>query len=216
MDNLRYTLVAEGSSDRALMPILDWLLLENGIQSAVQSAFADIYEAAIAEKITLAVKIRESVRLFPCDLLFVHRDADRETREKRVEEIETAVVNANLLIPQPYVCVIPVRMREAWLLFDEVAIRYAAGNHNGTMPLSLPSLNRLESLPNPKQELTNLLRAASGKRGRDLKKFRPNQKMHLITKRIDDFSPLRQLPAFQALENEIRQFVAVWMTENSG
>jgi len=60
------------------MPILDWLLRENGVQRAIQSEFADIYEADLAARITLAVKIRESVPLYPCDLLFVHHDADTE------------------------------------------------------------------------------------------------------------------------------------------
>jgi hypothetical protein len=216
MDSLRYTLVAEGNSDRVLMPILDWLLRENGIQSAIQPEFADIYEAFVAEKITLAVKIRESVRLYPCDLLFVHRDADTESRSKRVEEIETAVVNAELTSSIPYVCVIPVKMQEAWLLFDEEAIRYAAGNPNGRQPLELPLLNQLETVADPKLVLADLLKAASGLSGRRLKRFNISQSAKLITYFADDFSPLQQLPAFQALENEIKQFVAVWMTENSG
>ncbi len=210
MDDLRYTLVAEGSSDRVLMPILDWLLEENGVHIAIQGEFSDTSVK------TLGAKIRKAVQSYPCDLLFVHRDADRETRDKRVEEIETAIADANLPSLRPYVCVIPVRMQEAWLLFDEAAIRYAADNSNGTMLLSLPPLNRLESLPNPKQELTDLLKTASGKSGRNLKKFRPNQKMHRITEIIDDFSPLRQLTAFQALENEIKQFVADWTGEKNG
>jgi hypothetical protein len=216
MESLRYTLVAEGNSDRALMPILDWLLRENGVQRAIQSEFADIYEADLAERITLAVKIRESVRLYPCDLLFVHRDADTESRSKRVEEIETAVVNAKLVSSMTYVCVIPVRMQEAWLLFDEEAIRHAAGNRNGSQPLELPPLNQLETVANPKLVLADLLKAASGLSGRRLKRFNISQSAQLITYFADDFSPLRQLFAFQALENEIKQFVAVWMTENSG
>jgi len=64
----------------------------------------------------LSKKISLSLDLFPCDLLFVHRDTDRETTDARKEEIFKAIeqiseeLKANL-----FVCVIPVRMTEAWL-----------------------------------------------------------------------------------------------------
>lgn len=109
----------------------------------------------MAERITLAARIRESVRLYPCDLLFVHRDADREARDKRVEEIETAVTDTRLDSATPCVCVIPVRMQEAWLLCDEEAIRYAAGNRNGRQSLELPILNQLETVADPKLVLAD-------------------------------------------------------------
>jgi hypothetical protein len=41
----------------------------------------------------------------------------------------------------PVVCVVPVRMMEAWLLIDEMAIRRVAGNPNGRIPIELPVLN---------------------------------------------------------------------------
>lgn len=138
-EELRYTLITDGSSDAALMPILNWLLRKNGVSQAIQGEWADLREARMTHKVTLPIKIREAVRLYPCHLLFVHRDAERETREKRLTEINDAVAKAmaSIEVP-PVVCVIPVRMQEAWLLFDEPAIRYAAGNRNGRMPLDLP------------------------------------------------------------------------------
>jgi hypothetical protein len=36
------------------------------------------------------------------------------------------------------ICVIPVRMQEAWLLFDETAIKFAAGNRTYPKSLNLP------------------------------------------------------------------------------
>lgn len=42
MEELRYTLVAEGGSDRALLPVLDWLLIENGVRCPIQAAWADL------------------------------------------------------------------------------------------------------------------------------------------------------------------------------
>ena len=53
------------------------------------------------------------------------------------------------------VCVVPVRMQEAWLLIDEAALRRAAGDPNGTQPLAMPDVQRLEELADPKQLIAN-------------------------------------------------------------
>jgi hypothetical protein len=208
MCELRYTLVTEGSSDAALMPILHWLLKENGVDGAIQGEWADLGEAAIQERISLSVKIREAVRLYPCDFLFVHRDADRASLEHRRSEIESAVSDAlGSRSKLPHVCVIPVRMQEAWLLFDETAIRHAAGNKNGQEPLNLPPLHRLETIPDPKQRLHEVLRTASGLSGRRLRRFRPNRIARRVSEFTDDFAPLRMLPAFAVLEEDVRNAV---------
>jgi len=102
-------------------------------------------------------------------------------------------------------------MTEAWLLLSESAIRYAAENRNGTVPLDLPSLSRLESLPDPKEVLYELLRVASEKRGRRLKEFKPQRYVHRIAQVIDDFSPLRKLSSFLALESDLQ----TWMNRKS-
>ena len=144
MKEFRYTFVTEGSSDKALMPILTWLLRENGIQTAIQPEWADLGEVRFNEKVNLAAKIRESIRLYPFDLLFVHRDADTFSREKRKKEILEAVRIAgnDILVPSA-VCVVPIRMQEAWLLIDEEAIRYAAGNRSGRHRLDMPPIHTL-------------------------------------------------------------------------
>ena len=211
MEELRYTLVSEGSSDKALMPILKWLLQENGVTWAIQGEWADLGEAKIVERVNLSIKIREAVKLYPCDLLFVHRDADRTTREIRLAEIQRAItgVDSESIKLPPAVCVIPVRMQEAWLLVDKMAIRYAAGNKNGRIPLNLPLLTRLEMLPDPKRDLYHLLKQASGLGQHRLKRFRASQRAYRVSEYIDDFSPLRNLPAFTALEHDIRQIIQV-------
>jgi hypothetical protein len=94
-------------------------------------------------------------------------------------------------------------MQEAWLLIDQSAIRRAAGNPNGKKAIALPNLNEIESISSPKQRLLELLKDASELRGRRLKKFTPTKHVHLIAANISDFSPLRQLPAFQRLEADI-------------
>ena len=202
MADLRYTLLADGSSDRALIPILTWTLRQHGVSSAIQAAWADLGRLRQRPR-TLSQRIIAAIELYPCNLLCVHRDAEREPFEIRHAEIERALHDAvrhDQELPVA-VCVIPVRMQESWLLFDELAIRTAAGNPRGRQALQLPRLADIERLPDPKGIMRQLIRDASGLSGRRLQRLevRPQR----VAELIDDFSPLRHLPAFQALEQEI-------------
>jgi hypothetical protein len=199
MSEVRYSLVADGPSDDALLPILNWLLGEHFPGTAIQPTFADLRHLPPSRQ-GLPGRVRAGVGLYPCNLLFVHRDAEKEDPGNRVREISAAV--EGLAERPPHACVVPVRMMEAWLLFDERAIRIAAGNPNGRMPLALPMLRETEGLADPKETLRALLREASGLTGRRLKNFQPSPRR--IANLIDDFSPLRMLPAFQRLEAEVR------------
>ena len=150
MKELCYTLLSDGSSDKALMPILTWLLRAHQVECAIQSNWADLRRLPKPPK-KLLPRIINSLELYPCDLLFIHRDAEREPREKRITEILEVLeeaVKKSVLVP-PHICVIPVRMQEAWLLFDEAALRKAAGNPRGRQPLQLPDIRKLEQLPDP-------------------------------------------------------------------
>ncbi len=113
MKELRYTLLSDGSSDKALLPMLIWLLREHHVDCAIQSNWADLRRLPKPPK-TLSARIISSLDLYPCDLLFVHRDAEREPCGFRVAEIREAVEKALKSVPvPPYVCVVPVRMQEA-------------------------------------------------------------------------------------------------------
>ncbi len=204
---LNFTLLSDGSSDRALLPILTWLLKEQHVMIGINPQWADLRRVPKPPK-TLAERIVRAVDLYPCDLLFIHRDAEREGREKRVGEIEAALLEAHKQVEvSPVICVVPVRMGEAWLLFNEKAIRRAAGNPNSQVPLDLPRLMRLEDLPDPKADLYNLICLASGLRGRRLKKLNVRQSAVRVAEYIEDFSPLRTLPAFKALERDLEEVV---------
>lgn len=94
-------------------------------------------------------------------------------------------------------------MREAWLLVDEAAIKAAAGNKGYAGRLEMPVVSRLENLADPKSVLNELLRQASDLNRRRQRSFRVAKHARLVTEFIDDFSPLRQLSAFAALEEEV-------------
>lgn len=205
MDEIRYTLISDGPSDRALIPILSWALRESGGVERIQAEWADLGRLPHPPK-SLLDRILCAIDLFPCDLLFVHRDAELQDPDRRYQEIDSAVRQAALQgFQTPAVCVVPVQMTEAWLLFDEDAIRRAAGNPNGKAALDLPKLSEIEQLHDPKDLLFKILREASGLKGRHLKKFNPRASRIRITELIADFSPLRALRAYQRLEEEILQ-----------
>ncbi|MYC94090.1 MAG: hypothetical protein F4X14_03890 [Caldilineaceae bacterium SB0661_bin_32] len=207
MDELRYTLVAEGSSDAALLPILNWLLIQNGVRCPIQGERADVGALPLPIRPKLTDKISASLDFYPCDLLFIHRDSDRYTREKRTQEICKAISDLPEELSPVFVCVIPVRMQEAWLLIDEAAIKSAAGNRRYAGQLNLPPLNRLERIPDAKEVLNGLLRQASDLNRRRQRRFPVAKRVRLVAEFIEDFTPLRQLSAFVALEEEVRSAI---------
>jgi hypothetical protein len=200
MKEIRYTLITDGSSDSALMPILTWLLIELGVNIPIQPTWADFRRLHNPPK-KLEDRIQKAIALYPCDLLFVHRDAEKESRQKRVSEIHQAVNLIKKDVIFPVVCVIPVKMTEAWLLIDEKAIREAAGNPKGRQPLNLPKPSKTEELSDPKETLKGLLETARGHAPRR----QQTVSITRIAELIDDFQPLKQLPAFIALESELKQ-----------
>lgn len=205
---LRYSLLSDGSSDRALLHVLRFLLLTNGVVRPLQGEWVDP-RGFRRRPSTLTDKIQFALDWFPCDLLFVHRDAETVGLPTRKLEIEQAVseVSAGRGSVPPAVCVVPVRMTEAWFLFDEVALREAAGNPNGRESLRLPPLEQIENLPHPKRRLQDFLREASGLQGRRRRAFNVDAALHRLGEIIEDYCPLRALPAFQSLEMDLRDLI---------
>ncbi|MGB3312244.1 MAG: hypothetical protein WBG32_22695 [Nodosilinea sp.] len=209
MNEIRYTLLSEGTSDKALIPILDWLLVQHLPGYAVQSEWADLARLPKPPK-TLPERIKKSIELYPCDLIFVHRDADSQGVEKRAAEISSALkVIEDFPTQTSLIGVIPIRMTEAWLFISEDAIRMAAENPRGSQTLQLPTLGTVEQHPDPKSLLNDLLRQASGASGRRLKKLnsRLTSKVQRIPEIVQDFSSLRNLQAFRFLESDVVSFI---------
>jgi hypothetical protein len=203
MNELHYTLLSDGPADKALMPILKWLLQQRLVNVPIQSHWADLSRLRRPPR-ELHEKIQKSVEVYPCDLLFVHRDAETASLEDRLTEISNAIAKAGTTTAIPLsIGVVPVRMTEAWLLFDTNAIREAAGNPNGTVHIDLPAIGTLEDLPNPKSRLHALMLEATGLVSRRRRRFDVNSAVQLIPEYIEDFSPLRALPAFSSLENRV-------------
>ena len=207
MKSLRFTLVTDGTSDgKMLLPILEWLLQLHCRDGHFSVEYSDPTKTRVVPR-SLVAKIKFALSAYPCQCLFVHRDAEREESESRRREILEAIESIDSQDPLVYLCIVPIRMTEAWLLLEEAAIRRAAGNPRGRIPLKLPKASDLECIPDPKTLLHDLLVNATELPGRRRKSFNPRIQTHRLAQLIDDFSPLRQLTAFQSLEQDVETFM---------
>jgi hypothetical protein len=208
MTKLDYALITDGASDGSLLPLIKWILRKALGQIPLNGLWADLTRFDPPLR-TLAQRINKTIEHYQPDLIFVHRDAEAQEPQLRYEEIKAAISEIKIFQPEilvPHICVVPVHMTEAWLLFDEKAIRKAAGNPNGQIVLELPPLNNLEAIGDPKKMLFNILIKASELRGRHRKRFNPAKCRLLIAENINDFSPLFNLSAFNQLYMDIKQY----------
>jgi hypothetical protein len=201
MKELKYTLLADGGSDRALIYIIDWIFKQ----------YTHHYSGQFADKAPphgdgLYRRAQWALKFYPCDILFVHRDAENRDHDLRIEEIRRELSK----IHNHYIPIVPVHMTEAWLLSSEAAIREAAGNPHGNQSLKLPLPSQWDKISNPKMVLFEALKTATGLQGRRLHKFNAQQ-IHQARLRVaqltDDFSGLNILPAFQRLSQDIQRFL---------
>jgi hypothetical protein len=209
MPQLLFTLLSEGPSDDALMYVVTWLLEQPslGLLPDVELVGRFVGPADLRADVVLDELIAATSRDLPAHLLFVHRDADSSTRNNWATAIRTAAATAarrTIDLP-PVIPVVPVREMEAWLLADAPAIRRAAGNPNGSAALDLPAIHEIERCPDPKQRLEQALRAAmaSGRRSRQRAVPQPREVAEVTT----SFERIRQLPAFDVFEREVRDVI---------
>jgi len=208
MKTLKYTLIADGSSDRILLNIIKWLLDDLYPTLPNEGAYADFRALPKPpNKSDIKKQIEVAREYYPFDILFYHRDAESKSKdimERRTLEIQQHLTDEEQSIT---VCIIPIRMMEAWLLFDENAIKKAAGNRNYEGRINLPDLKKVENEKDPKILLYNLLKTVSGRKGRNLKRFNTAYHTHLVAENIDDFNPLRELSAFRFFEQNLRNTI---------
>ncbi len=207
---LKFTLIGDGSSDEALLTIIKWLLNDLYPNIPSEGKFADFrFLKSPPAKSNIQEQVNHANKYYPYDILFFHRDAestDTDILDKRKKE-----VLGKIIYPEKVVCVVPIKMMEAWLLIDEMAVKKAAGNRNYKGPLNLPNIRKIEKLPDPKDTLHRLLVDASNLKGRKAKGFNPNAATHLVSENITDFSVLRQLTAFQQFETDLKIAIDRWL-----
>ena len=205
MTELVYTLLGDGPSDRRLMYPTNWLL-SSIYAGAFRGQWADT-RGFVRLREGLSARVEKALELFPCDLLIVHRDAETNDYEQRFSEIDAAI-RENGLETDRNVRLVPVRMQEAWFLPFESAIRRAAGRPTGRARLNIPRLSDVESVPDPKALLHQLLRTAAEVSGRRLQRLDVNAAASRVAELVEDFSPLRSVPAFARFEIELQGVVS--------
>ncbi|WP_280497562.1 DUF4276 family protein [Nocardia asiatica] len=194
--------VCEGTSDLPLAEIIETLFIDHGIDVRLSKP-----DYALLGKVAkdVASRVKAGLRLLggPVDLVVVHRDADNAGPDERRTEITTAVRDVDDSVRS--MPVIPVRMTEAWLLLDESAIRRVAGNPRGKSNLNLPSIRKIESVPDPKQLLQQCIITASDCTGRrrDQVAKRFNEHRRQLLRSIDCSGPITNLPSWQQLVKDI-------------
>ncbi len=183
---LTYDVIADGGTDRAPVPILNWAIHR-------LDPHVEILEPVVRKRKGSVGQFLQSYQTGAM-LVFMHRDAEGESLSSRLSEFPSG---SNYRV----VPVVPVRMTEAWLLISSEAIAAAADRPD--QAVDLPPLTALESLANPKQVLENCLRSAAGDpTGRRRKKFDAS----LVTRRVNvanlirDYSALEQVAAFRQFQ----------------
>jgi hypothetical protein len=212
MKELKYTLIADGSSDKILLTIIKWLLDDLYPKLPCQAMFADFRVLPKPPK-TLKEKIKSAQDYYPYDLIFIHRDAETTNQEsvsQRLNQIKKEIGDS---VFSKTICIIPVKMMETWLLIDTEAIKKAAANRNYSNDIILPGIKRLEKENQPKKLLHELLINTSGLKGRNLKKFNINKAVHLVAENITDYSKLRYLDAFRAFEENLKAVVSNFLEQ---
>ena len=110
------------------------------------------------------------------------------------------------VIQSNVVPVVPVRMSEAWILFDGPAVARAAGSRVAEAPV--PRVAEIESIGNPKERLDKLLfRAAgepAGRRGRNFRRSIAQRRVS-VAEHITDYSPLENVPAFRSFQGSLAE-----------
>lgn len=152
----------------------------------------------IPARAPLTTRLKRTYELYKPDLILCHRDAEATDLDFRLGEIINSAQLAT--VPIDVVPMVPVRMLESWLLVDEQAIRSAANNRNGNIPIDLPRPNRIESLPDPKAKLFEALNTACNLPPQRRRNFSAQNARSRITSFMASFALLRHQQGFLKFE----------------
>lgn len=201
--DIRFVLVCEGSSDRALTSPLEDLCIAEGADEVIGIVpLLDRLQEPPGR--ATSDKVRQVVELEPmCNLLFVHRDADDPDPEPRYAEIRKAVK----AVARRYVAVVPVQATEAWILADKKELLRSTHSRLGENEIALPKPRDIEQISDPKSKLWQVLLEASQTTGRRRKRFRQDLKRirYGLLENLDVEGPVSSVPSWQRLRRDVRR-----------
>ncbi len=216
MHYLKLALIAEGSSDHRFLPLVLRRLTINLCANHatrmvdVDNEVLDLTAMRAADPTVASRSIRgrqillETAGAF--NVLFVHADGGGDPEAARAAHFDPladwTAQQTTLATSRP-VAVIPVREMEAWVLADGDALRSAFGTVLSNSDLGIPARARdVESVADPKQTLNQAYDRVVGRRRR--RKERASNFLGSIGESVR-LERLRQIPAFQDLDRDLRQ-----------
>ncbi len=198
---MRYILWSEGTGDRGLCRVLNWLLVQN-----------DVYEPEfISENHRNYAKLSDLMRVEYGHLLVIHKDADSKEEidgkgpKTRRDLVEKWISETEVVLP-PVVIVIPVQMTESWLLICERTLREWGRLRKGKACPILPA--DVESQGKTKEKLKRIMEEIQGDSMTwedfsmskdDL--WRTMERVH------QGFSVLDSIPSYRRLRDDVAQVV---------
>ena len=182
MNSLVLALYAEGRTDERFLPVVIQRTLEQ-ILAQRSRQVVDVPDPIVVdgsidrEYSGRAERILEAARCaHGYHALIVHADADHPTPERAMEERirpgfdlvrQSAEAVCRQLVP-----IVPVQMTEAWMLIDSRALREVIGTALDAHSLGLPQhARRVESDPDPKHTLNQVIQIALANRPRRHRRF---------------------------------------------
>lgn len=205
MTTLVLALLAEGPTDELFLPGIIQRTVQNLVLRRGRTVI-DVLEPMLvtirpdiqgqAERILEAAYQTEGYHA-----LIIHADADHHSADRALNErfqpgvllVQDSGINHHL------VPLIPIRMTEAWLLADPESLLNIIGTWMNTNALGLPSHpHQIESDPDPKATLKEVVRRATAQRGR-------RRKLQVA----DVFAPLARTISLERLQRvpAYQQFV---------
>lgn len=152
MNSIHFGLLAEGSTDKAAIPVfLDIALTYLRATEARHSSFEWTRDVGLGRP--NGGEIRDALYADRHDVLLVHRDGASNPQVTR----EGLLAFGPKIVP-----VVPVREIEAWLLVDMDAIRRAAGAPS-SIALDRIAARRLERIPDPKARFASCVECCLGR-----------------------------------------------------
>lgn len=185
-------LIGDGPTDEVLSRPLEWTLRILR-PSAVIGPIRFVKRAPLTEPLDTIVD--SAFSKYSPSILVVHRDAEVASHDERVSEIP---------IRDGVVPLVPVRMTEAWFFGSEAAIRKAANNPNGTVPLNLPNGREAERMADPKARWMAAILSASEASGRRLQHLRRDVSVRRVADYIEDYSYLEGFVAYRSFRHALQ------------
>jgi hypothetical protein len=200
MRHVQFVLLREGSSDNGLAVHLESLLIKFGAQEVL----GEIRPYAGTTQDKLDAFLAEGLDV---DVIFLHRDADNAGHTTRETEIFEAAQQFEKC--PPVIPVVPTTMTESWLLTDEQAIRDIARAPRLRHHLHLGPVSKIEEIADAKKTLKETIALASQSTGSELRRLnaRFDANRATLLSRLDPDGPVRQLPSWLRLEEDILSFI---------